>query len=285
MQPRSVYVIVGFLAVVMVGIGVALTIPGVRNPVWSASANTISPVYVVIDWFKSKTATVHDKFSTLDDLEKEVAKLREENTLMATELSRVMDYESENTRLREALGFRTESKYKLLAAKVIDRDLSAWRSSIIINRGWMDDEGKPANEPKLEPDQPVVTSRGVVGRTGVVGRWTTEVVLIIDENCRISAEVEGNRARGIVRGASVVGNQKADCRITYVPKETPPLLNSRVLTSGLGGSFPQGLVIGTIRDAKPLTVDVNFGLYHEATIEPSVDLDDLHEVFVIVGSK
>jgi len=279
MQPRSVYVVYGFFAIVMAGVAVALSIPGVHNPILAASADVFSPVQATIGWLKNKTATVHQKLTTLEELEKEVSKLREENALLTTRLSRVENYEEDNARLKEELGFRKESKYRLLSAKVIDRDLSAWRSSVIINRGWRDDK-------ELAPDQPVVTPRGVVGRTGQVDPWTTRVILLVDENCRISAEVEGNRARGIVRGTAVVANQKeADCIITYVPKDTPPLVNSRVLTSGLGGSFPEGLVIGTVRDAKPLTVDHNFGLYHEATIDPIVDLDDLHEVFIIVGTK
>jgi rod shape-determining protein MreC len=59
----------------------------------------------------------------------------------------------------------------------------------------------------------------------------------------------------------------------------------RVLTTGLGGTFPPDLIIGTVSEAPMLTADKNFGLYREGTVEPSVDLNNLDEVFVILGGN
>lgn len=277
-MPRPAYIAYGVLALLAALLCAILYMPGWNQAIVDLSGKVLSPVFGTISWFQEKGSTAKDSLATLDQLQKEVEKLREENARLATGSSRMESLEDENARLREAVGFRNDTHFKLLAARVVQRDLSTWRNSLIINRGWKDDTA-------LADDQPVITARGVVGKTSGVGEYSTRVILLIDENCRISAEVEGNRARGIVRGASVWAGQKPECKITYIPKETPPTLNARVFTSGLGGSFPPGLQIGTIKTAEPLTVDRNFGLYHEATLEPAVDLDDLYEVFVITGVK
>jgi rod shape-determining protein MreC len=160
---------------------------------------------------------------------------------------------------------------------VVQYDPSNWWQAAIIDRGW-------ADNPDLASDQPVITPRGVVGKVGVVGKYSSRIVFLTDDNCRISVEVEETRARGILSGAGLSLTGKPQAKISFVSRDTPLPIGARVFSSGLGGVFPQGLLVGTVREAPPLSADLNFGLYREGKIEPIVDLDNLKEVFIIVGA-
>ena len=79
--------------------------------------------------------------------------------------------------------------YRLRACRVIAREPSSWWDTVQVNVGWQD-------EPDLAKDQPVVSPRGVVGKTGNVSRYVTDVILMVNENCSISALVEPPQAPG-----------------------------------------------------------------------------------------
>jgi rod shape-determining protein MreC len=212
-------------------------------------------------------------------LQKEVLTLRDENQRLASENQRLWAWAKENETLREMLAFKTnEVHFRLLAVRVEGRELSNWWNAVIVNRGREDD-------PALREDLPVVSPRGVVGKTGKVGSRTTQVVLIIDENCRISARTENSRAQGIVQGATTINGGKPECRIQFIARDTKFMVGERVFTTGLGGTFPANLLIGTISEAPDLSANRNFGLYREGVVEPNADMENLEKLFVVLGIK
>jgi rod shape-determining protein MreC len=159
---------------------------------------------------------------------------------------------------------------------VIERDASNWWNSVLVDRGWNDD-------PNLAQDQPVVTPRGVVGKTGTVGRSTTRVMLLSDENCKVSVLTEGAGARGILLGDTPLNGGSPLCRMTFVTRESKFSVGERVLTTGLGGTFPPNLLVGTVTEAPSLTSEKNSGLYREGKVTPSAELNDLREMFILTG--
>ncbi|MFH1066946.1 MAG: rod shape-determining protein MreC [bacterium] len=276
-MPKPLYLVLAVCIIVIGWFGFTAS-PTFTQKFRQFSANTLSPVWKTTGWIKNKIVLTQQSLRTIDLLDKEVRELRAEHTKLATENIQLRKLEAENIRLREMLGFKKTSPMRLLACRVAQRDPSNWWSSVIIDRGSKDDSS-------LAPDQPVISARGVVGKTAEVGPTTTRVILLVDENCKISAEVEGSGARGITIGASPANNSDPFCRITYVSRETTMPLGASVFTSGLGGNFPQGLLIGAIKEAHPLTSERNFGLFRDGILEPAVDLDDLREVFIILRDK
>ncbi len=271
---RSFY-IAGAVLAVFCFLG-ALALPqATRASIQQASAAVLSPAWGLIDWLHSLSQSVTAPFRDAANLSREVADLRTRNAELETKAKLLASLEDENNRLREMLGFKQASPFKLVGARVIGRDVSNWWNSVIINRGFGDGSG-------IEPDDPVVSPRGVVGKIGTVGRFTSQVILLVDPNCRISAVTESSRARGIVEGTSLDRGDTPSCALRYVDRSTPFAPGERVFTTGLGGTFPANLLIGIVFDAPPLSPDRNFGLYREGTIEPAVDLNNLDEVFVIV---
>ena len=238
---------------------------------------TISPIARTWAGLRDRWIDFRQSLRQYDALEEENRNLRAENVRLQTEI-RQMDYlRTENDRFREMLGFRDQQAYRLLACRVVERDPSNWWNSVLVDRGWKDD-------PNLAPDQPVVTPRGVVGKTGTVGRSTTRVMLISDENCKVSVLTEGSGARGILLGDTPLNGGQPVCRMTFVTREAKFDVGERVLTTGLGGTFPPNLLVGTVSDAPPLTSEKNSGLYREGTVTPAADLNDLRELFILTGS-
>lgn len=276
-MPRRIYLILTGIALLALLAGLLIPV-GVRGETSRKSFYAQSALWRGGSWVLEKWRLVRLSSLTIDQLRERVGRLETENARLKAEQMLLRRFQEENIRLREMVGFQQDSPYRLLACRVVRRDPSTWWSALIINRGYVD-------EPSLALDQPVVSPRGLVGKIGEVGPYSSRVILLIDENCRISAEVEGSRARGISVGASTVNRGTSRCRLTYVPRESPFQVGERVFTSGLGGTFPPGLLIGTVIEAPALSGDRNFGLFREGLIEPAVDLSNLDELFVVTGAR
>ena len=219
------------------------------------------------------------KLRTLDQAQAEVAKLRQQVATLQVENQVLTDKTTENSRLREMLGFRDASPYRLRACRVISREPSSWWDTVQVNVGWQDD-------PDLAKDQPVVSPRGVVGKTGNVSRDTTDVILMLSQNCSISAFVEGTHDHGIVKGQGNFEEGKPRVMLDYLPKDSQVAPGKFIITSGLGPYFPAGLRLGTVVEVPPVNNEYpTFGLYREAIVEPTADLNQLDELFIVLGPK
>ncbi|NBS83458.1 MAG: hypothetical protein EBS59_01965, partial [Verrucomicrobia bacterium] len=75
------------------------------------------------------------------------------------------------------------------------------------------------------------------------------------------------------------------CRLTFVTREAKFGVGERVLTTGLGGTFPPNLLVGTVTEAPALTSEKNSGLYREGQVAPASDLNDLREMFILTGAS
>jgi rod shape-determining protein MreC len=74
--------------------------------------------------------------------------------------------------------------------------------------------------------------------------------------------------------------------VNYLPKDSQVKVNDFIVTSGLGPYFPAGLRLGTVIEVPPVKNEYpTFGLYREAVIEPTADLNQLDELFVVLGPK
>jgi rod shape-determining protein MreC len=222
---------------------------------------------------------LNGKLSTLDQAQGQVDQLRQQVAQLTVQNQLLADKSAENARLREMLGFREASPYRLRACRVVSREPSSWWDSVQVNVGWSDD-------PSLAKDQPVVSPRGVVGKTGTVSKYVTDVILLVNENCSISATVEGTRDQGIVEGQGNFEQGKPRVKVTYLPKDSQITMDQFVVTSGLGPYFPAGLKLGTVVQVPPISKSYpTFGDYREAYIEPTADLNKLDELFIVLGPK
>jgi rod shape-determining protein MreC len=277
------------------GIGTALILTclllpdPVTQPLRKQTLELLGPVLRTVEAPVHFFGQMNGKLKTLDEAQAEVARLRAQVVDLELRNQLLTDKEKENKRLREMLGFQTASQYELLPCRVVSREPSSWWDSVQINAGWennRDLDQKYHGKYSLASDLPVVSPRGVVGKTGVVSRYVTDVILMVDQNCKISATVDGTHDQGIVVGQGNSEEGKPLVKVTYLPKNSQVAVGQFLVTSGLGPNFPAGLRLGTVTDVPPLKNEYpTFGLYREAIIEPTADLDQLDELFIVLGPK
>lgn len=195
-------------------------------------------------------------------------KLRRERDLLAAKLIELKETSLENERLRGLLSFKREKAPNSLAALVIGRDISNWNSTLLINKGRRDG---------LEVNMPVVSLKGVVGKTVEVAPSTAEVILITHPDFRISAIAQRTREEGLVY-ATV---DKKLCVMKYLPPDSEVSVGDLVVSSGWGEIYPKGLLIGKVT---AINTDRS-RVYKNAFISPAVNLSQLEEVLVITGRK
>jgi rod shape-determining protein MreC len=229
------------------------------------------------------------KLKTLDQAQAEVTNLQHQLAELQLRNQLLSDKETENARLREMLGFQAASKYELLPCRVVSREPSSWWTTVQINVGWKNNQEldkKYGGKFSLTSDQPVVSPRGVVGKTGNVSRDVTDVILLVDRNCSISATIDGTHDQGIVKGQGNFEQGETRVMIDYLPKDSQVKTNDFIVTSGLGPYFPAGLRLGTVIEVPPVKNEYpTFGLYRQAVIEPTANLNQLDELFIVLGPK
>src|SRR5881296_3641862 len=219
---------------------------------------------------KKQITSVRTGLKSLDQLEHENATLEVQNRELRATNQGLRDVEHEVNRMRHALNYRERSVFKLIAAEVITRDSSTWWRTVTINRGKRDG---------VEPDTPVVTDEGLIGKTTSVSDSISVVLLISDENCKLAASVEGSREQGIVSGERVTAGLNPSLDLNFLSKQADLKPGKKVYTSGMGGVFPSGLLIGSVKTFRVRELD------GQAQLTPAVDLSHLEDVFVVTGRK
>jgi len=190
----------------------------------------------------------------------------------------LQDAGRENTRLRKQLGFAARSERELIPCRVVLRgDTSGWWQTLRLNKG---------RGHGIRGNRAAVATDGLVGKTLEVSGSTCEVLLITDPNSRVSCQLPRLGVFGVLRGegVSASGRPKLEvlvsaepCKMDYIPKDADVKKGDLVLTSGLGGVFPEGIPVGEV---EAVEIDES-GLYRRARVTPAADLSALRYVFVI----
>jgi rod shape-determining protein MreC len=244
--------------------------PQATRKIQSTFFQAISPFLTTGSGLERQITSVRSGLKSLEQLERENAQLRVENRSLKATNEALRDVEHEVNRLRHALAYRERSLFRLVPAEIVSRDSSTWWRTVTINRG---------SEDGLAPEMPVLTDEGLVGRTTTVSPNISVVLLVSDENCRVAATVEGTREQGIVSGERVMGSVAPLLDLNYLSKQAQLKPGLKVYTSGVGGVFPSGLFIGTVKSFEVRALD------GEAKLTPAVDLAKLEDVFVVIGRK
>ncbi|TLN18708.1 rod shape-determining protein MreC [bacterium] len=205
-----------------------------------------------------------DRFLFFSGSAKEAVKLREEVEALRFELLKAEEYRAENERLKSLLAFK-EASYldKMVPARVIGRSASAWYRTIVLNRGSLDG---------IKVGAPVVTSYGVVGRVYESGDSASRVLLLTDASSALDGILQRTRGQVLVEG-----DMTPSPKLLYITRGTDIEEGDKIITSGLDGFFPKGLVLGHVAEVSEGSGD----MFVKATLEPAVNFARIEEVFVI----
>ena len=218
----------------------------------------------------------HGGVRTIRDLAQNyifLVRLREENEKLrklVVELERrnveMAEMAIANERLRRFLDFKENIPKPTLPAELIGEDASTWFRTITINKGSIDG---------VHRGMVVVAAAGLVGHVINTSRDVSRVLLITDYNSSVDAICQDSRARGIVQGKG--GDL---CDLNYVSRRENLAPGNRVITSGLGGRFPKGLIVGTVTRVEKKS----YGVFQKVEVTPAVDFRKLEGVFVILDT-
>jgi rod shape-determining protein MreC len=172
----------------------------------------------------------------------------------------------ENNELRTMLKFAENHPLRVTTARILTRNTATYWSTAIIDRGMADN---------LAADLPVRTAEGLVGKIVHLYDRESEVLFITDETCRVAVRIEGTNENGILSGVRGIITRSPELRITYLPAEANVPIGAKVYTSGKGGVFPSGILVGEITRFRKLDDG------GEALVRPAVDFDKIKYVFVI----
>ncbi len=216
--------------------------------------------------FTSGVRGTTSMYLNLVGIRKDNQRLERENQELRTQLAASTELKLENERLNQLLEFKLTTKMKLLAAKVIARDLSPDHESIRINRGYR--QG-------LRKLMGVITVEGVVGYVLSTELDTAQIIVITDRAAAVDALVQRTRARGLISGKDATS-----IRLRYLQRAEDVVVGDAVVTSGLKGTFPKGFPIGKVTNVRK----TDFGISQEALVEPILSPSNLEEVFVVLDS-
>jgi rod shape-determining protein MreC len=237
-------------------------------------SNIISvPLTPVQGFFSSAGQKIDSAFSFFKDMDavkKENEALKAKVSDLEKENRELGGYRDKINELREALNLKEQfDDYSIMGANIIAIDPGNWFNIFKIDLGSKDG---------IVLDFPVVTgSRGLVGRVFSSDLTSSKVLTIIDEDSAVAGWI--SKASGghvIVRGDMTL-KEKGLCRMDYIPLDVDVEVGDTIETSGLGGIYPKGIVIGKVIEVRKTNSEMN----RYAIIEPAADFKRLEEVYVL----
>lgn len=267
MKPLNLLVLLLFLwGVIWV---VTLSESSVRQ-IQQAYYATISPFVKGGSELELKTRSFLAEVEHSKDLENRLKSIEEEFGKLRLIEGRLRELERENNELRAALEFKKRTTLEVIAARVIKRQPSTWWETAILNRG--EDSG-------IGPQIPVIAPGGLAGKIDTVAKSTSSMILLTDERCQVSVQVEGTPEVGILHGVRGHYGEKPLLRLRHLSRDAAVRPGMKVVTTGKGGLFPENILVGTVAEFRKRAVE------GEADVEPSVDFEKLGVVFVIAEKE
>ncbi len=215
--------------------------------------------------------SLFDRFKSMEALQEENRLLKQENIELDKKIRDNSGLEEENYELRKMLDLvEKEASLKLQAVRVVAKNPSNWYSTITINKGENDG---------IKKNQPVITAnKELIGQVYKVGSDWAEIITVLDPENSVGSTVERSRDIGITEGDSAL-KFKGYCKLGYLSRMADVKEGDYVETSGLGGIYPKGLLIGRIVSV----VEDNISMTKIATVEPMVDFGSINEAFVLMN--
>ncbi|MGE4488576.1 MAG: rod shape-determining protein MreC [Kiritimatiellales bacterium] len=234
--------------------------------------NTTAPVQGFLLQSAQSLKAGIDTVRGFGGLAEENHRLTEEMVHLQAKLRVLENLSAENLRLQQQLDFISRQPRHLTAARVVARSISGWWQSVRIDQGAGDG---------IVVDQAVISSDGLVGRTIEVSARTTDILLVSDPACKVSARVSRTGSFGVVSGYGTNLKGYPVARMRFIHKDIPVRPGDAVVTSGLGGIFPKDVLVGYI-DAVHTE---EAGLYQYADLVPKAVVELLDMVFVVDGNS
>ncbi|PMH39882.1 rod shape-determining protein MreC [Vibrio sp. 10N.286.49.B3] len=224
----------------------------------------VAPIQYASNLPRSMFDGVYDRFNTRKGLLQDNNSYKREVLRLKSELILLDQYKEENQRLRKLLGSSFVRDERKAVTEVMAVDSSPYRHQVVIDKGRTDG---------VYEGQPVLNEKGVVGQVTFVGAHNSRVLLLTDASNAIPVQVIRNDIRVIASGDGNID----EIQLEHIPTSTDIIEGDLLVTSGLGGVYPEGYPVGHV-------TSVNHDTRREfaaISAEPVVDFDRLRYLLLI----
>jgi len=263
--------IVGFVTIILLFvIGVSLFSNDKLEWVSDYVSIPISPVQA---FFTKLSNSINNSISFFKDI-KQMKEQNEKLKIRVEELEKenreLYGYKEKIKELKEALALKERfSNYEIIGANVIAKDPGNWFDTFKIDVGARDG---------VRNDYPVVSaSKALIGRVDSAGAATSKVISIIDEDTSVSGWISKPVGGHVIVRGDLKLKDRGLCKMEYIPLEVNVEIDDVIETSGLGGIYPKGLIIGKVVEIRKTSSDLS----RYAIIQPAVNFKKLEEVYVL----
>ncbi|MEI7284789.1 rod shape-determining protein MreC [Pectobacterium carotovorum] len=198
---------------------------------------TVSPFYFLANGPRQVLDNMSASLATREQLSLENTALRQELLMKNSDLLLLGQFKQENSRLRELLGSPLRQDEQKMVTQVMSAGTDPYSDQVVIDKGQ-------ANG--VYEGQPVISDKGVVGQVVAVGQFTSRVLLICDVSHALPIQVLRNDIRVIAAGNGCAD----DLQLEHLPNNTDIRVGDVLVTSGLGGRFPEGYPVGVVSSVK-----------------------------------
>lgn len=244
-------------------VSVSVRSPRREDPVARVVLDALAPLQIGVAAAQTAVRNVWNHYIWLVETSRENERLRERVAVLEREATHLEELRQSNKRLESLLQFRHELDGEVYGARVVGRDPLLGSRTMTVDRGRRDG---------VRRGMAVLSPQGVVGQIIEIGWTTSRVLVLTDHNSGIDALVQRSRARGIVQG-----DMENGCRMKYLRRGEDVMPGDRVVTSGMDGIFPKGLLIGEVKEVSR----GHRGLLQVATVVPTAPLDRIEEVLIV----
>jgi len=214
----------------------------------------------------SNIKNLWNSYILLIDVKEENNRLKQQLLDMEEKLSEHIENSVQFRRLRDQMLFARKNPLEKIYAEIIGESSDNIHNIHFINRG---------SYQKVQRNYIVIRKEGLVGRIHSVSPFQSSVQLMIDHRNRVPALIQRNRVRGLIYGT------QAGIEMRQINQHAKIKIGDRVISSGLGGLYPKGILIGWVSEIRHQQHE----LFKTAILESAVDFNSIEEVFVIIPSK
>lgn len=252
----------------LLGFMLSVSVGGHTMPHEQMVGTLVSPLRSGFTWCKNQVSDFFAAFSEYDRLSEENRNLQEKVNELQKQIDELHYDKVQNDRYKEMLSITEyEYSFEMVSADVVTVASDGWDSSFGINAG---------TAAGIERGDVVICQGGLVGKVVEVGlNWAT-VSTFLDPQVSVGAMILSTGDVGVTEGTLEL-KVNGLCFLRYLNKDSSVNRGDAVYTSGLGGVYPKGILMGTVRD---LQYEDN-GLSLNAILVPAVDFSSLREVCVI----
>jgi rod shape-determining protein MreC len=260
------------LILALLFLGFALDRLGYMTRVRTFVQSALVPLQGAITQVAQNVASQTEQSQSLQALQARNAELESLNNKLMVDNVRLREVERENELLRQLLNYtRSNPQFSYQTTTVIGRSIGVDPTNLLyfvyVNVGARDG---------IAENMPVITDRGLVGRVTAVGPNLAQVLMLIDPASAVNALIQNSRVTGLVRG-----HIDGTLIMERIPQDATVNPGDIVLTSGLGGNFPDKLVIGQVTEVVKRDQD----MFQTARIRPTVDFGKLETMLIITSFK